>query len=114
MAKTLDWDIITYKFEIQSRYYTHFLTNGLGKDMNFLSALSWTITLLFFYKNGFVIKLLTKVDMPSNKETKPNKYMVSSNYFYLTIIIIIIIIKILINRKASEGYVVIVTKPLMT
>ena len=31
------------------------------------------IPLLYFYKDGFGIKLFMKVDVPLNKETKPNK-----------------------------------------
>ena len=29
----------------------------------------------FFNKNGFSIKYPSKIDMPRNKETKPNRYI---------------------------------------
>ena len=32
-------------------------------------VMGWIVPLLFFYKDGFGIKLPSKVDMPLNKET---------------------------------------------
>ena len=37
-----------------------------------LPAMGEIVPLLFFLENGFGIKLPTKVDVPLNKETKPN------------------------------------------
>ena len=38
VANMLGWDIVVNEFEIQSRYYAHFRTNTLTKNMNpFLS-----------------------------------------------------------------------------
>ena len=34
MVKALDCSIIAREFELQSRYYVHFRTNTLEKDMN--------------------------------------------------------------------------------
>ena len=34
VANVLDCDIVKSEFELQSRYYVHFLTNTLGKGMN--------------------------------------------------------------------------------
>ena len=41
--------------------------------MNFLilPAKGYIVSLLFFYKDGFGIKLTMKADMPLNKETNP-------------------------------------------
>ena len=41
-------------------------------DHLIFSAMIWIVSLLFFSKDGLGIKLPTKVDMPLNKETKPN------------------------------------------
>ena len=50
----------------------HFQTNTFRKGLNPLiaPAISEIVPLLSFYNDGFDIKLLTKVDMPLNKETK--------------------------------------------
>ena len=56
VAKVLACDIVGNKFELQSRYYVDVLTNTLKKGMNPPWAiLSLIVTLLFFYKDGFVI-----------------------------------------------------------
>ena len=34
MVKAMDFGIVVYEFEIQSRYYIPFRTNTLGKDIN--------------------------------------------------------------------------------
>ena len=34
MAKVPDFALEVSEFELQSRYYAHFRTNALGKDMN--------------------------------------------------------------------------------
>ena len=52
VVKGMDCRIIISKFEFQLRYYVHFRTNTLGKDMNPLSI----VPLLFFYKDGLGFK----------------------------------------------------------
>ena len=34
MVKVMDCGIVVSEFKLQSRYYVHFQTNTLGKDMN--------------------------------------------------------------------------------
>ena len=34
VVKAMDCGIVESEFELQSRYYVHFQTNTLGKDMN--------------------------------------------------------------------------------
>ena len=65
VAKVLDCDIVVSEFELQPHYYVHFRTNTLEKGMNLLilTVMGNIISLLFFYKYGFSIKLLTKLDM---------------------------------------------------
>ena len=46
-------------------------------------AMDWIVWLLFFYKEGFVIKYPTKVDMPSKKETQLETLQLYANYFFL-------------------------------
>ena len=41
MVKALDCRIIVSEFKLQSRYYIHFQTNALGKDMNPLILPIW-------------------------------------------------------------------------
>ena len=74
MNKAMDYRIIVSEFVLQSHYYIHFQANNLGKGMKplIIPAMGWIVLLLFFLENGFGIKYLTKVDMPLNKETKPN------------------------------------------
>ena len=48
------------------------------------------LLLLFFYKDGFGIKLSTKVDIPLNKETKP-KLNLSISLFTCQLFIILYI-----------------------
>ena len=60
VANMLDWDVVS-EFELQSHYYVYFQTNTLGKGMN-----------PSFPSPRYDIKWSTKVDMPLNKETKPN------------------------------------------
>ena len=62
-------NIVVSEYELQSRYYVHFRTNTLGKGKIPLSStpdMGWIAPQLFF----FSIKLPTKFDMPSNKETE--------------------------------------------
>ena len=70
---TVDCDIVVNEFELQSRYYVHFRTIILWKGTNFLNPaiIAWIVPLPSFWMNGFGIKQPTKVDMPLNKETKP-------------------------------------------
>ena len=71
MVKAMDCGIVEREFVLQSHYYVQFRANTLGKGMNplILSAMGWIVQLLFF----FGIKKSTKVDVPLNKETKPNQ-----------------------------------------
>ena len=62
-------NILNDNIFVSLNYKVHFWTNTFGKGMNPL------IPLLFFSKDGFSIKLSGKVDMPLNKETKPNQNM---------------------------------------
>ena len=73
VANVLDSDLVVSEFEFQSRYYIHFRTSALEKGMNLLlhPAMSWIISLPYFYNDDFGIKKPTKVDVPLNKETKP-------------------------------------------
>ena len=53
VANILDYDIVVNKFELQ-RYYVHFLTITLGKNMDSLIPSTGKIVpLLFFYEDGF-------------------------------------------------------------
>ena len=63
MVKMIDCGIVVREFELQSRYYVHFQAN---------TFILLIVPLLFFEENGFGIKWPTTVDMPLNKETKPN------------------------------------------
>ena len=75
VANVLDFDIVVNEFELQSRYYVHFRTNTLGKDINPLNpapgyGLSSTIAILlqgwlrhYIIHNGWYA---------INKETKQN------------------------------------------
>ena len=74
MDKMLDCSLEISEFELQSRYCIHFGTNTLGKSIepSYLLAMGWIVALLFLYKKGFGIELLTKVDLPLNKESKSN------------------------------------------
>ena len=75
VANVLDCHSIVSEFEFQSRYYIHFLINILEKGMDFLIPLTmdYILSLLFFYKDSFGIKLPMTVDMPLNKEIKSNQ-----------------------------------------
>ena len=48
----LDYDIVVSEFELQLRYYVHFLTSTIEKDMNpFISqGMNLIVPLLFLYK----------------------------------------------------------------
>ena len=50
MVKTLDCGIVGSGFELQFRYYVHFLTNTFGKGMNpfILWAIGSIVQLVFF------------------------------------------------------------------
>ena len=71
MVEVLDFGLEVNEFKLQSYYYIKFWIK-IGKAMNsfILLALGGIVSLLFFYKDGFDIKLFTKVDMPFNKESK--------------------------------------------
>ena len=74
MVKAMDCRIVVSEFVFQSRYYVHLWANTHGKDMNHLivPAMSYIVPLLFFSENSFDIKLPIRVDVPLNKESKPN------------------------------------------
>ena len=74
----LDCDMVISELELHLLCYVHFYTNTPEKGMNpFIKR--WIVPLLFFYKKGCGIKLLTTVDTPSNEETKPNcKYKITT------------------------------------
>ena len=79
----LDYILKVSSFEIQSCFLGHFLTNTLRKSINpFISPGRGLILLLLqCYKVGFCIKLYKKVDMPLNKETKPNQTKIHFIYW---------------------------------
>ena len=58
MVNELDWDIVIYEFELQSRHYIQFQTNTPVEEMNSLisPAMGWIVRLLFFYKHHLGIK----------------------------------------------------------
>ena len=68
MVKVLDSG-----FELQSRYYIHFQNNseGIEPPLTPPTQAMILVSLLFFYKEVFGIKLPTKIGMLLNKETKP-------------------------------------------
>ena len=74
MAKVLDCSLEVNEFDLKSHYYIHFQINPLQKDMNPLipPVMSQIVSMLFFNMDGFGIKYPMKIDMPLNKETKPN------------------------------------------
>ena len=74
MASVLDCNIAESKFKLQLHFYIHFWTNILEKSMDSLSSHPsyGLVPLLFFYKDDFGIKLFMNLDMPLNKEAKPN------------------------------------------
>ena len=37
VTNVLDYDIVVSEFELQSRYYVHFRTNTLRKDIDFIT-----------------------------------------------------------------------------
>ena len=61
----LDCNIVVISSNSSCTFMFNFELIPLGKVLTPLSFL------LMFYKDGFGIKLPTKVDMPLNKETKP-------------------------------------------
>ena len=74
MVNVLDCNIVVSKFELLLRHYIPIRTNSRGKGTKPLipSVRGEIVTQLFFYKNYFGIKYPIKVDMPLNRETKPN------------------------------------------
>ena len=76
VANDVDCDIIVNVFKLQLCYYIHFQNNTLRKGMNPLiqPSMVYIVLLLFFYKDGFGIKLSIKIDMPLNKETNPRNF----------------------------------------
>ena len=71
VANLLDSDIVLSKFELQSQYYVHLLTNTLRRGMNLLihQASDLIVPLLFFYKDIIGIRLPANVDMLLNKHS---------------------------------------------
>ena len=69
LTKELVYGLKISEFELQSRNWTQFQTNILGKGLNHLIPPT-TITAVLL-KREFGIELPTKIDMPLNKETKP-------------------------------------------
>ena len=69
MVKALDCGIIVREFVLQSRYYVNFRANTLGKGMS-------PLILPYHYcssrRMDLALNNLKRVDMPLNKETKPN------------------------------------------
>ena len=67
-----DCDIVGREFDLPPLYYVHFRINTFGKGYipSFPLAIGLILPLIFFYKDDFGIKSITKVDMPLNKETK--------------------------------------------
>ena len=72
MVKAMDCGIVVHEFVLQSRYYVHFQTNILGKGMNPL-----ILPAMYHYCSSrrmtLALNNLKRVDMPLNKETKPNQ-----------------------------------------
>ena len=58
MVKELDRGIVVSEFELQSRYYSHFGINALGKgmDSHIPPAMGEIASLLLFQKDCFGIK----------------------------------------------------------
>ena len=84
MAKVWDCGLEVSEFDLQFRYYVHFWTDAIGKDIDlpYLPAMGLIVSLLF-YKDRFFIKWPTKVDMPLN-QTKPNQtYVYMKMYVYI-------------------------------
>ena len=73
MAKVMNCSLEISEFKLQSHYYVHFQTNSLGKRHEPFYPL------LFFYKDSFGIKYLTKVDM-SLKTKNPNQSNNTNDY----------------------------------
>ena len=74
-------DILVSELDPQSSYCVHFLTNTLGEGISPLIPLAMCkISLLFFGKDFFSIKLPMKVYMPLNKEIKPVDKIFPPNY----------------------------------
>ena len=67
VANVQSCDIVVIEFELRSCYYFHFSTNPLSS-----LAIGWIVPLLFFYKGSIGIRQPSKVDMPLNKEIKPD------------------------------------------
>ena len=66
MAKVLNCVLKVSKFKHQLCYCIPFEINTLGGGINPLLSpvMDYIISLMFFYKDGFGIKLPMKVDMP--------------------------------------------------
>ena len=76
MVILLNCDIGVSEFELQSRYYVHFWTNVLAKDMNLQipPIKGKIVTVLSFDKDSFDNNQPTEVVMPLNK-TKNSKLL---------------------------------------
>ena len=72
MAYVLDNKLDVSEFEFQSLTNVHFRTYTLQKNMNcpILQAVISIVALLLFYKNGFDLKYLTKIDIPLKKRNE--------------------------------------------
>ena len=62
VVKELDCSLDVTEFELKSRYYVQFWTITLGKGMDpfMLPAMGKIVSLRFFYKDGFGIKMTHK------------------------------------------------------
>ena len=65
------------ELEFYPRDYFHFWTNILGNIIP--PTIGKIVSLLFFNKDGFVIKLPMKVDMPLNKKKQKTNKQSQSN-----------------------------------
>ena len=67
----LDCDLEVSGFELQLCYFVQFRTYNLSYEPTYFAAMG-QIAPPLFSNVSFGIKLLTKVDMPLNKETEAN------------------------------------------
>ena len=68
VANVLDWNLLVFKFELQSRYSV--ITLRKVWNNLFQPDMEWITQLLSFLNDCFSIRKYTKIDMPLNKETK--------------------------------------------
>ena len=76
MVNVLSCDNVVSDFELQSFSYIHVRTDNLEKGINpiIFPAMGSIVSLLFVSMHRSGIRYPTKVDMPSNNETRPNRY----------------------------------------